>query len=345
MKNFLSSQERFVLQEAHRAERVKRRADRIKSVLLLDSGWSYEKIAEALFLDDNTVRRYESDYREGGLDLLIEDNYQGRTCKMSVLQEAELRQHLEDNTYGSAKEIVAYIYERFGIKYTESGIVNLLHRLGFVYKKMKQVPGKADPKRQRAFLEQYEEIRKRMEDKDKLYFMDGTHPLHNSMPSYGWIPKGQTKEIKSNTGRNRININGALDVDGHGVIVREDESINADSTIMLLNEIEGRNPDAKTIYVIADNAKYYHAKKVRKYLETSRIKIIFLPPYSPNLNLIERLWKFFHKKKLYNRYYESFHEFKKECLEFFENIEQHKDELATLLTEKFQILGTNFSQT
>lgn len=345
MKDFLTFQERFVLREAHRAERVKRRADRVKAVLLLDAGWSYEKVAEALFLDDSTVRRYESDYQEGGLDLLIEDDYQGRSCKLSISQEAELRQHLEGTTYGSAKEIVVYIYEQFGIEYTEAGVVTLLHRLGFVYKKMKQVPGKADSEKQREFLERYAEIRKQMEDKDKLYFMDGTHPHHNSMPAYGWIPKGQTKEIKSNTGRNRININGALDVGEHDVIVREDESINADSTIMLLKEIESKNPDAKTIYIIADNARYYRAKKVREYLETSRIKMVFLPPYSPNLNLIERLWKFFHKKKLYNRYYESFHEFKKECLGFFENIGQYKDELATLLTENFQILGTNFSQT
>lgn len=345
MKNFLSNQERLVLREAHRAERVKRRADKVKALLLLNAGWSYEMIANALFLDDSTVRRYESNYHKGGLDLLIEDDYQGKACKLSVLQEAELRQHLEGNTYGSAKEIVVYVYERFGVAYTEAGVVNLLHRLGFVYKKMKQVPGKADSEKQREFLEKYAEIRKQMEEKDKLYFMDGTHPHHNSMPAYGWIPKGQTKEIKSNTGRSRININGALDVEGHGVIVREDESINADSTIMLLTEIENKNSEAKTIYIIADNAKYYHAKKVKKYLETSRIKIIFLPPYSPNLNLIERLWKFFHKKKLYNRYYESFHEFKKECLEFFQNIDQYKDELATLLTENFQILGTNFSQT
>lgn len=345
MKNFLSSHERFILREAHRAERVKRRADRVKAILLLDCGMSYEEVAKVLFIDDSTVRRYESEYRKGGLDLLIEDDYQGRTCKLSAIQEEELRHHLEEHTYGSAKEVVVYIRERFGIEYTEGGAVRLLHRLGFVYKKMKQVPGKADAERQRAFLEEYWKIREKMGEHDKLYFMDGTHPLHNSMPSYGWLPKGRAKEIKSNTGRNRININGVLDVEGHSVIVREDERINAESTITLLGEVERKNLEAKTIYIIADNAKYYRAKKVREYLETSRIKIVFLPPYSPNLNLIERLWKFFHKKVLYNRYYESFQEFKAECLGFFENIGQFKDELATLLTENFQIMGEDFSQT
>jgi transposase len=82
-----------------------------------------------------------------------------------------------------------------------------------------------------------------------------------------------------------------------------------------------------------------------EYVKTSRVKIHYLPPYAPNLNLIERLWKFFHKKTLYNHYYPTYLEFKTASLDFFENMHQYQDELDTLLTENFHIIGERVSQT
>ena len=72
-----------------------------------------------------------------------------------------------------------------------------------------------------------------------------------------------------------------------------------------------------------------------------RLRLIFLPPYSPNLNLIERLWKYFRKKILYNKYYETFDEFKKACKSFFRQIKRHKDELSSLMAENFQVIRSN----
>ena len=96
---------------------------------------------------------------------------------------------------------------------------------------------------------------------------------------------------------------------------------------------------ATWIYVICDNARYYRSKAVQAYLKTSRIKLVFLPPYAPNLNLIERLWKFFKKQVLYNRYYETFAEFKAACEAFFSNPSQYEVQLRSLLTENFAIIG------
>ena len=73
--------------------------------------------------------------------------------------------------------------------------------------------------------------------------------------------------------------------------------------------------------------------------------MVFLPPYSPNLNLIERLWKFFRKKILYHRYYPDLAEFKSVTLAFFKNLPTYREELRTLLTENFEITGKNLSQT
>jgi transposase len=85
----------------------------------------------------------------------------------------------------------------------------------------------------------------------------------------------------------------------------------------LFQKLEAKHPDAKVIHPIVDNATYYKSKPVKEYLKTSKIVIHFLPGDSPNLNLIERLWKFFKKKILYNKYYETFDEFLLACKNFF----------------------------
>ena len=147
--------------------------------------------------------------------------------------------------------------------------------------------------------------------------------------------------MKTNMGRKRININGALSIQKKEVIIEESETINAQSTINLFTKILSENKKAKSIYIISDNAKYYHAQVLNEWLlNNSKIKMIFLPSYSPNLNLIERLWKFFHKKVTCNKYYEKFTLFRREVLMFFNTIKYKWDELETLLTENFQITGS-----
>ena len=340
----LSREQHEVLTEAHRAERNKRQADRIKTILL-DAGRSYAEVAKILLLDDSTIRRYETEYQESGLDTLLDDDYTGGTGSLSSVQEQELKGHLQENLYHRAKDISEYVKQKYGVSYTSEGLVHLLHRIGFSYKKTKQVPGKADPQKQRAFLEIYANIKQNLGKNDELYFIDGSHPQHNSMPAYGWISTGKEKEIKTNTGRQRINLNGALNARDHSVVVHAAETINADAMIALFTTLEEKHPNAGIIHVIADNATYNHAIKVQEYEKTSRVRIHYLPSYAPNLNLIERLWKFFHKKVLYDRYYETYIQFKTASLDFFKTIDLYKTELDTLLAENFHIIGERVSQT
>jgi transposase len=208
-----------------------------------------------------------------------------------------------------------------------------------VYKKPKLVPGKADPQAQKEFLVEYENIKKNKGKNDPVYFMDAVHPHHNPVIACGWIKRGEDQEVPSNSGRQRVNINGAIDLERLEPVVRYDDSINADSTIALFDQLQELNIAAAWIYVICDNARYYRSKAVQEYLKNSRIKLVFLPPYAPNLNLIERLWKFFKKKILYNRYYETFDEFRAACEEFFRNPRKYHRELRSLLTENFAIVG------
>jgi len=216
-------------------------------------------------------------------------------------------------------------------------MTQLLHRLDFVYKKAKIVPGKANAELQEAYLAMLMELLKNKDKNDPHYFTDGVHPEHNTMPSHGWVKKGEDKIIKTNSARKRININGALNSETLEVVTHTSETINAQSTIELFKAIEVKHPLSKNIYITLDNAQYYRSKLVKAYLETSKIKLLFLPSYAPNLNLIERLWKYMKKALMRNQYYEKFSDFQNSVNQFFKNISQHKNKLSTLLTMKFHI--------
>lgn len=327
------------LRSAHRLSRSKREADRIKAVVLLATGWSAEDVAEVLQVDANTVRNHYRRYQQGGVEALGQVAYRGSACALTPAQLELLDAHLQDHLYQTAKAIAHWVEQRFGVCYTESGMTAVLHRLGYVYKKPKLVPGKADAHKQKAFLDGYEQLKLDKGEEDPIYFMDAVHPQHNPVIACGWIKRGEEQEVRSNTGRKRLNINGAIDLERLEPVVRFDETINSESTIALFEELERINLVATWIYVICDNARYYRSKAVQAYLENSRIKLVFLPPYAPNLNLIERFWKFFKKKILYNRYFETFYEFKAACEHFFANPASYRGELRSLLTEKFEIIG------
>ena len=313
--------------------------------MFLNKGYSYAQISELLLLDDNTIRTSYSIYKKQGIEGLLLFNYAAGLSYLSSVELKEIEEHLETRMYLYSKDIKNYIEETYGVNYTVQGVRELLKRMNFVYKKTKHLPGKGDLKLQKAFVAEYCKLKAEKAAEDEIYFMDGVHPLHNSITCNGWIKKGKEKAIQANTGRDRLNINGVCNVEKAEVLIHEDVSVNAQSTIALFDKLQKHQPKGK-INVIADNARYYRSSLVSEYLKTnSRIRLIFLPPYSPNLNLIERLWKFYKKEILYDRYYENFIAFKNRTISFFENLEYRKEELITLLKDNFYFPILKFSKT
>ncbi len=195
------------------------------------------------------------------------------------------------------------------------------------------------PVAQQAFLtEVYEPLKTTLGEHDRSYFIDGVHVRHNSVPAYAWIPKGEERELPANTGRKRININGAIDIVDMNYVWQESDTINADSVIDTLRTLDAQNSLAHVIYVIADNARYYKSRMVRKYLETSKVRMIYLPPYSPNLNIIERLWKYMRSCVLHNQYYEHYAEFASAIHVFMNNVHNCAADLNSLLVDRFEII-------
>jgi transposase len=301
MQGYLTKEQKKELLIELRKEDKRRYADRIRVILLLDKGWTYNKIAEALFLDEGTIANYRRRYKEGGLEGLIIDDYSGRRSFLNEKEQQILSNFLQSKICLSTKEIINFIEKKFGVSYTVSGITDLLHRIGFTYKKAKSVPGKANKEKQKEFIELYRSLI----PEGKIYFSDSTHPYHNPVISYGWIKKGEDYNVLSNSGRYHLNINGAVDIKNLDIVTRTCDWVNADSMCDLLKAIRNKNLSGELIHLIMDNASYNRSAKLTSKALELGINLVYLPPYSPNLNPIERLWKFFKKKVLYNRYYET----------------------------------------
>ena len=169
-----------------------------------------------------------------------------------------------------------------------------------------------------------------MRDKGLVYFADSTHPMLNPVLSAEWIRKGKEFEVKTNSGRERININGALEIRTLRVVCRSYKRVNDHFMCDLLRGIRLRHPGSERIYLVLDNAPYNRSYRVRDLAKELRIKILYLPAYSPNLNPIERLWKFMKKKVMANTYFPDVDTFQHELMMFLRGIRKYRNELSTL---------------
>lgn len=325
------------LRYEHKLCHKRREADKIKAVYLLGSDWSISQVCEALLLEDDAVRRYFHRYKEGGLPLLLQTDHVGKGFQLTEQELHLLDTHLTEDTYKSIGEIIHYVDTEFDVHYSESGMRFVLKTLNFCYKKPEKIPYKVDVFAQKRFVKHYEKLKKTIGSGDGIYFMDATHPEHTVVPAYGWMKRGEVKVVKSNPRPYRLNINGAINISSLDMIVRFEKKIDKESTKDFLEALRDHQPKG-CIYLFCDNAGYYQSLEVQAYAKSMAIELVYLPAYAPNLNLVERVWKFFKKKVLYNKYYDEFSDMWNSCETFFRNIGQYHDELKTLMTEKFQII-------
>jgi len=338
---FLSEAQEEELLKLHRTMKDKRKAYRINAIILLNRGYTKTEVERLLLIDRKSIIKYEKNFRKGGVEKLLRDDIFLYSGKLSEGEKELLRHDLRTTLFMTAKAVCDHVEKRFGRRYTNDGMVKLLHTLGFSYKKTKVVPAKADRVKQEQFIDEYRELREKIGENDGLYFLDATHPVYNNIPGYGWIETGKEKEIKTASGRQRLSINGVYSPITNEVIVREDSTVTDESNIKLFKSIEKHHPAMEMIYIIHDNARYNHSKRLREYLETSRIRMIPLPSYSPNLNLIERLWGLMKRCVLYNRYYESYDDFQEAILHFFTKwVPKNKAALRSLMSENFHVYDT-----
>lgn len=341
--NFLSREDRLELLACVKRQRedhgVARRAN---ALLLLDDGKSCVEIAQVLYLDDDTVRGWHKHYLAEGWDAVAYDGWKGGQSRLSVAQQVALCAWLEERFCRSTVEIRAYVTAQFDLEYSHSGCVKLLARLGFEYRKPKALPRVADVAKQAEFIAIYENMLNSLADDEAVYFADAVHPEYQSKPAFGWVKKGTNPTLKTTSGRARVNIHGALNLETFDTPFVAPITVDGVSAVQLLAKIEARNPKKRIIHVIWDNAAYHKGPDVRAFLsrKNCRIHLIQLPPYCPHLNPIERLWAVMHQHVTHNRAYPTQKQFTEAILKFFRKIiPKQWPDFRTQVTDNFRIIS------
>ena len=322
------------------AHRLARRAN---ALVLLDDGMSCEAIAKVLLLDDDTIRTWYRLYEGDGIEGLTNFSYEGSACQLSGEQQEKLKAWVATALPRTTRQVGAWIENEFGVVYEgRSGLIALLHRLGLEYHKPNVIPRKLDEEKQRAFIEGYEKLLNSLGDDEAVLFADAVHPTHAARPVGCWAPSQEKLAIEQTSGRQRINIHGAIDLETGQTRMIEALTIDAASTIRLLQSIEALYPMLALIHVFLDNARYHHAKLVQEWLALPgrRIKLHFIPTYCPHLNPIERLWGLMHRNVTHNKCYATCAQFADATLSFLrEKVPGNWADLCDSVTDNFRIIN------
>lgn len=337
MKIFITEQQKAELERLHDSSRDGRVRDRIKAILLASEGWSSAMIAQALRLHQTTIDHHISEFLNKGK---LKPENGGSDSKLSAEQTAFLISQLSDNLFHHTRDVIAFVTRTWNIIFSIPGMNKWLHRNGFTYKKPSGVPHKLSEEKQRQFIEYYKELKTTVGD-EPILFIDGVHPTQATKISYGWIRKGQKKAVKTTGSRTRLNIMGALNLKAlTSPLICEYKTINEYNVSLFLNEIRKVYPDYnQKIHVILDGAGYHRSQLVKDWAEVVNIRLHYLPPYSPNLNPIERMWKLMNEHARNNRYFSSTREFREAISVFFnQTLPDIADSLTSRINEHFQVL-------
>ena len=309
---------------------------RMEALYLKALGLSHKEIGRIVRISQTTLREYLQMYQEGGIDALKELNFHQPQSDLDDHQDS-LRQEFEQRPPPTIDEAVDRIEKLTGLRRSPTQVAEFLKKLGLKRRKVASVPAKANPDKQQEFLD--EKLTPRLAEAQAnqrhVFFVDAAHFV--LQPFLGFLWSFVRLFIKASSGRQRFSILGALHATTRQLVTITNTSyINAQSVAALLRKLAAVFTDLP-ITLVLDNARYQHCRFIKDLAGELRIELLFLPPYSPNLNLIERLWKFVKKQCLYSQYYEQFANFKQAIEDCLAEVSgAFKEQLASLLTLKFQ---------
>jgi transposase len=305
---------------------------------------THEEIAKLADVSRSTVQRCVTDYLEGGLAAVPPGSSAGPSSVLDA-HRTSLEEYFAKHPPRSIKEAQHAIEQQTGIRRGKTQVRRFLKRLGMQPRKVAAIPVPPNSsiedhaRNQAQFVE--EKLEPRLEEaragKRQLFFVDAAHMVF--APFLGWVWCLVRWAMRAPSGRKRYNVLGALDAVGHHLIrVTNHSYINALAVCDLLRAVA----DASTglpITMVLDNARYQKCALVQQLAASLNIELLYLPSYSPNLNLIERVWKFVKKQALSATYHPDYNSFVAaidQCLSDLPG--KHKADMDTLLTHNFQML-------
>lgn len=293
-------------------------------------------IGTLIGLNRDSVGDWIMRYQQCGFDAICQFNYGTNKSTLENHWES-LLQSFTQRPPMTANEAKARIEELTGISRSPSQVRAFLKRHGLRYLQTGHIPAKADTEKQQQWVKEKLEpaIKEAQKGECHLLFMDAAHFILQPFICALWCVARLF--IKASAGRNRINVLGVVNALTKEVITFSNTTyITAETIVDFLKQLKEYYGDVP-LKIVLDNARYQHCKLVEAAAKQLNITLLFLPSYSPNLNIIERLWKFTKKKILYAKYYETPHKFHTAITGFFQTINQkYNADLNKLLTLKFQ---------
>jgi transposase len=310
---------------------------RIQAVYIkATTGLSDVAVGRVSGLHRHSVRHWVRVYQAGRFESLCQYNYGTNKSELESYSDSILKQFTERPPM-NANEAKIRIEELTGISRSPSQVRAFMKRYGLRYIKTGHIPAKADVEKQQQWVKTTLEpaIKDAHNGECHLLFMDAAHFILQPFICALWCVTRLF--IKASAGRNRINVLGAVNAITKEVITLSNTTyISAETIVCFLKRLKEHYGDLP-LKIVLDNARYQHCKLVEEEANAMGITLLFLPSYSPNLNVIERLWKFTKKTILYAKYYESPVKFHHAIIDFFQTVNQkYNTDLENLLTLKFQ---------
>src|SRR3954464_5968491 len=337
----LTPQQRNDISDRRRQAQDRRTYQRLSAVLWSEAGRTREEIAELMGVSTRQVGQWFRIFRNKGLDQLCTLHYRGDPGRLRPAQVERLKQEIATGVFHNAEQVRTWVEATFGVAYSATGIKDLLRRAGASYHKVSGFFWKADIEEQKKFVRKHRRHKRRAGPGTRRYFVDACHPVWGvGLLDSCWLLVGQRFYVGGGNGRKRLNILGAYCPDDHDDVDLRltKENITGEQFVKLLEKLREKHPDTEKFLLYLDNAKYYSKPVVKEWLAAHReFRLVPLPAYSPNLNLIERLWKFLRKKAL-NRWHKTFEAMQAAVAGVLDHLDRYRSELDSLMTEEFHIL-------
>ena len=309
---------------------------KMEGVLFRSQGVPNEQIQHICGISKATLYRYLHEYQDGGVERLKEVHV-ARQESALLPQRTTLEEHFRAHPPATVAAAAAQIEALTGIKRGLTQTRQFLRKLGMKPRKLGQIPAKADPEAQEAF--QAEKLEPRLAEAQTgqraVFFMDAAHFVYAPFLALVWC--FTRVFVKAPSGRQRLNVLAALHATTKELVTVQNLTyVTAKTVCELLRLLAGAYP-AVPITIVLDNARYQKCALVQDLARSLGIELLYLPPYSPNLNLIERFWKWVKKQCLYGKYYPTSADFQaaiQQCIAQAHS--DHLAELESLLTLKFQ---------
>ncbi len=346
MKPILLAAEQRKAIERRRKETLDRRIyQRLTAILAVAGGKTREEVAELLGVSLTQLGEWLRVFRNEGLEALCTLHNKGDPGNLTPHQVEQLKAQVSTGCFRNSDQIRSWIQSSFRVPYSPSGVKDLLKRIGVTYHKVSGFLWKGDPDKQKAFVKRVarhkREAARPGAPRTRRYYVDACHPVWGLELVFScWLLLGQRLLVGMGSGRKRLNILGAYCPDDHEYLdLRLTRSnVNGEQFVNFLRVLRSMHPETERFILYVDGAKYYSSPVVKAWLQRHpEFHLSQIPAYSPNVNLIERLWKFMRGKALC-QWHKTFDDMQTAVSGVLDHLQDYRDELQTRMTETFHII-------